>query len=994
MVNTQIIANELNNKLNTIANVLNLGHQFKLMAHIGKAKQSNAIEGILKPVNSEALSKGGTDTGTVNSQIVYVAEVVVPTAIDNKSVLAVEDAITKLVHDYNGYSFVNGSDNIIWELSMGTPKDYAMRGGTGLSMPMAFTVKVSYSDVGLINGIKAWTLDGEIIPYTGEGVILDKEGVTLSVLEAKTQQTIPTSQRKQYKFTIPYDKTNVVCTTLQNDILNGDFRKTYTLAYNDGVITYSAKVSLFKTGDIGSQKTGDATMLNVSFVDAGNYTYYDEQGAQINYQIGLINFPFDDQSENTLYFDSQATQQAYMESKVFSESTTYLDMTAPNLNTTLLTNVVYDAGQITTGRYDLNRLSNLNYAIIKKTIVPPNTIVSQKEYYYYWVQQCTQGADGILLLDLKLDTIQTYMFNPNLTIPDCLIERAHLNRWIDNGDETVSFDGTPTSKLFTREDIRDVPKRVVSRQELTLIDNGLNTNVPDKVRKFFDRYVLGWLYATFQQEIMDKEPLKSIIAANPNIVVEFKEKAGNTELLMPYVTFAFPLYKTVVGDTYSEGVIETYMQITNNNTTTNLRGVWDANVFIEDIVNKLQTITGNVGTFAPYILSMQIRQTPPINFSLEGITNLSYDLTGLDENGEGVLRIIDNYSNTSSQIARVMPTAVIDKYDTYYHTGLYVMTHQIGSADISNYSQQPISTGINYTFEKSQIVGATKNYLYNPKLLGEDFTELKLGQGVAAPFSYDAQKLGVQNVMLAWRESIFPGVVKSYIGLYVPTTNGQDSIYNEKSFNGFVGCNAVQDTSIPYNQDQMETYLQQNKNFYLQQGLSIAGGVVGGGLSTAAIGAIAGSAVPGIGTIIGATVGLVGGIVQAGLTINNMQNKPDELKNIDGNPMLQIGINNGKTYLELSQALEQDLEKINNTMFMNGFSYNQLDDPLNYIHTRKYFNYIKAQLTDIQGVALSNLIRNDIKQRFSNGLRFWDASTFATNGVQYDLENYELWLED
>lgn len=1000
MVNTQKIANELNSKLNAIATTLNLGHTFKLMAHLGKAKQGNVIEGVLRVVNNNTRSKGGTSNGVVNNQIVYVAEFVFPSAMDNYYAVKVEEAVNELVAQYHGYSFTIDTYNVIWELSLGTPKDYAVRGGVGSSLVCAFTVTVSFSNKGLLNGIKNWTLDGVGIPYENEAVILDKDGVTLSVMEAKTQQTIPTSQRKQYKFTIPYDKNSTVCTTLQNDILNGNFRKTYTLAYNDGVVTYSAKVTLYKTGDMGTQKTGDATMMSVSFVDAGNYTYKNALNQDVTYQINLTAFEFGQDSENTFWFDGQSAQQTYMEAKAQSNGG-YRYMTAPNLGTINLTNVVFDCSnyvdnQASITNYDPNWYANLNYAIIKKsTIISPSQ--TKNEYFYYWVTQCTQGADGILLLDLKLDTIQTYMFHFDFALQPCLIERAHLNRWIDNGNGTVSFDGTPTSNLFVREEIRDVPKRIVSRQELSLIDNGLNANVPEKVRKFLDRYVLGWVYVTFQREILDDNDVAfNQTITNYNIKKGFYEKTDDASLLMPYITFAFPLYKTTVGDTYTDGVIETYMRVTHNNTTTNYVGVWDANVFIEDIVNKVVTTTSSSNKkISTYVLSIQVRQTPPINFSLDGLNSFSYDLSGLNDDGTGVLRIIDDYSITNNT-AKILPTEQFGTIsEPYFHTGLYVIEHQMGGDIIPNYAKEEVDTGITYTFNKSQIVGANKNYEFNPKLLSQDFMEIKLGQGVAIPYSYDAQKLNKQQLMLGWRESIFPGVVRSFLGLYVPSTNGTpNSVYNESTFNGFVGCTAIQDNSIPYNQDQMELYLQQNKNFYLQQGLNVAGTIAGGALGTAAIGAATGSAVPGVGTLIGAGVGLLAGLVQTGLSINNMQNQPDMLKNLDGNPMLQLAINNGKTYIEISQALESDLIKANDYMFMNGFAYNQVDNPKSYLHTRKYFNYIKAQLGDIWGVPLSNETKNDIKQRFANGLRFWDYSTYNTSEGKYNLENYELWLDN
>ena len=976
MVNTQIIANELNNKLNTIANVLNLGHQFRLTAHIGKAKQGNAINGILKPVNSDALSKGATDTGTVNSQIVYVAEVIVPTAIDNKSVLAVENAITKLVHDYNGYSFVNGSDNIIWELSMGTPKDYAMRGGTGLSMPMAFTVKVSYSDVGLINGIKAWTLDGETIPYTGEGVILDKEGVTLSVLEAKTQQTIPTSQRKQYKFTIPYDKTNVVCTTLQNDILNGDFRKTYTLAYNDGVITYSAQVSLFKTGDIGSQKTGDATMLNVSFVDAGNYTYYDEQGAQINYQIGLINFPFDDQSENTLFFDSQATQQAYMEGKVSSESTTYLDMTAPNLNTTLLTNVVYDAGQITTGRYDLNRLSNLNYAIIKKTTVPPNTSTSQKEYYYYWVTQCTQGADGILLLDLKLDTIQTYMFNPNISIPDCLIERAHLNRWeeMPNDATKIRFANRKDNPILLAEpNVGDSGKTCTARTNLAFswtgisdVDRWLTANISYWVYAYVDTTNIDYIVDTYNSNAK---------ISGADTVVGMKSCDGS-EYKYPYGVFCYPVYRN------NSKVIKFLRKYIGTNGASKTIGIDDFSNFLSRnggtshifcVKASIVPPFGGGHYFAPYTT------TDP------DTVNMGNEIY-IDENGDLILKTTNVHAQDANcyikftdangnLCCRLTASSTID---TSIH--LFTAPQQIIQS-FNSYNANDFTTPI---FNKTDIIGANHNAEYNPKMYQTDFVEYHLKDNAGYDYVYDKSKARTQYsiAQFLYSEALQPEITRYYCRY-----NSSESIYSYFMTEDYTGLAGSIDTTLSLAVDSYDNFIANNRNFWLQTLLGFGLNIAGSGIKST--NPVAGATSAGLSLFDSAFA-----LSDRLFTKSNLEQAPDSIRNTSGSILGNLQIAPMAIFLETWSAYDTTSITADTYMNLNGYIYNQVDSVLGYLHTRKYFNYIKAQLTDIQGVALSNLIRNDIKQRFSNGLRFWDSTTFATNGVQYDLENYELWLED
>lgn len=976
MVNTQIIANELNNKLNTIANVLNLGHQFRLMAHIGKAKQGNAIEGILKPVNSEALSKGGTDTGTVNSQIVYVAEVLVPTAIDNKSVLGVENAITKLVHDYNGYSFVNGSDNIIWELSMGTPKDYAMRGGTGLSMPMAFTVKVSYSDVALINGIKVWTLDGETIPYTGEGVILDKEGVTLSVVEAKTQQTIPTSQRKQYKFTIPYDKTNVVCRTLQNDILNGDFRKTYQLAYNDGVITYSAQVSLFKTGDIGSQKTGDATMLNVSFVDAGTYIYYDDRGNQINYLIGLINFPFDDQSENTLYFDSQATQQAYMEGKVFSESTAYRDMTAPNLNTTIMTNVVYNAAQTTTSRLDVSRLAQLNYAVILKAVYPQGSSTPTMSYYYYWVTQCTQGADGILLLDLKLDTIQTYMFDPNLTIPDCLIERAHLNRWeeMPNDATKIRFANRKDNPILLAEpNVGDSGKTCTERTNLAFSWTGISD-----VDRWLTNNISYWVYAyvdtTNIDYVVDTSNSNAKISG-ADTVVGMKSIDGS-EYKYPYGVFCYPVYRD------NSKVIKFLRAYPGTTAISKTLDITDFSDFLGEnggtshifcIKASIVPPFGGGYYFAPYTTTNPDTNNMGNEIYIDGNGDLILEQTNVNALGtNGYINLTDANGNLC---CRLTASSTID---TSIH--LFTAPQQIIQS-FNSYNANDFTTPI---FNKTDIIGASHNAEYNPKMYQTDFVEYHLKDNAGYDYVYDKSKASTQYgiARFLYSEALQPEITRYYCRY-----NSSESIYSYFMTEDYTGLAGSIDTTLSLAVDSYDNFIANNRNFWLQTLLGFGLNIAGSGIKST--NPIAGATSAGLSLFDSAFA-----LSDRLFTKSNLEQAPDSIRNTSGSILGNLQIAPMAIFLETWSAYDTTSITADTYMNLNGYIFNQVDSVLNYLHTRKYFNYVKAQLTDIQGVALSNLIRNDIKQRFSNGLRFWDASTFATNGVQYDLENYELWLED
>ena len=65
-----------------------------------------------------------------------------------------------------------------------------------------------------------------------------------------------------------------------------------------------------------------------------------------------------------------------------------------------------------------------------------------------------------------------------------------------------------------------------------------------------------------------------------------------------------------------------------------------------------------------------------------------------------------------------------------------------------------------------------------------------------------------------------------------------------------------------------------------------------------------------------------------------------------------------------------------------------MDNINNYTNIRKYHNFIKAKVQTVIG-NISNEAREDLRRRFSEGVRFWN-----TDEVSYEYENYENWLED
>jgi hypothetical protein len=74
---------------------------------------------------------------------------------------------------------------------------------------------------------------------------------------------------------------------------------------------------------------------------------------------------------------------------------------------------------------------------------------------------------------------------------------------------------------------------------------------------------------------------------------------------------------------------------------------------------------------------------------------------------------------------------------------------------------------------------------------------------------------------------------------------------------------------------------------------------------------------------------------------------------------------------------------------MFGYVLGKIGNIKEYDNIRHDYNYIEANIEDIEGVELSNSIREDLRQRFSNGVRFW-----VGDKIDYNLPNYENWIEE
>lgn len=693
---------------------------------------------------------------------------------------------------------------------------------------------------------------------------------------------------------------------------------------------------------------------------------YSQQQDGLRYEMALIDTPFDMTTQDTRYFNGQSEQQSYYLNKVAESGVPFCEMMAPNVNSLTLQQQVY----INDLRYypdgtekvkELNEILQKNYAIIRA--MDGDTAVA---YYYYWVQNATVGDNNQALLDLKMDTIQTWHFNPNLDYADCMIYKAHLNRWIDNGDGTVSFDGTVNSKLFEREDIQNVAKRLTKRTVLGLYDNSeigrwLNDNISNWIYIFFDPLHEYKCIDLSNNEIVSKGPTELIIETQNGRI------PTNIEL------FCYPIYKN------------------NKSILFNCDNGYTNNIAWGDWVNKLDqnyadtAISSFTGTGLNNgyggIYSIKVSCVPPFNEIPDDIDyNINEDgdlIINTDISGNGGIfnPLLESIASGSAETMGIGNDRAINGND--YASTISIIKRQYPTYEVAYKSDKETS------FSKSRIINSYKNPKYNPKLLSNDYFELKISDVTQNGFSYDLQKLNNSSLVIQLSEPMVPDTTKRYIRIKT-----DDGVYISDVANNLTGFVNSDDNSILMPTTNYQTMLANNKNFFLQNSIN-RGFDIANTLISAGTGAIAGG---GLGLVAGAgavlnLANIAKGKINENLTVDNLKSSPSNIVGAKGNAIFENAYSDNGIVVEEWDVLNNEKEIINDYMNLYGYTYNQTDNIKNCDNIRHYHNYIEADLTNINGVSISNAIRDDIKNRFRQGIRFWNS-----DAVQYDMENYENWL--
>lgn len=676
------------------------------------------------------------------------------------------------------------------------------------------------------------------------------------------------------------------------------------------------------------------------------------------YRIALCNVFWTEEDINTRFFSSVAQQSTYFDSLTAGK---FSSLSNFNMGNNINTAITY--------RDDSNRsveeLVACNYAVVQKYDEETGVILSRR-YFFAYPQQ---DSGRQMRVTLSLDDIQTNYFRFKDQISPCLIKRACLDRW-QNVNGTYStplrFDGTVTSKLFEREPLQNMSKRLKSRTKVSLNTYLTNFDIGDNVNKWFDENVLYWVYAFFDPRHEYNFNVDPTTGNIENAVHEapgetfINSKGGvtngtNSRVDTEFACFCFPIMKTQKFIYFDQ--------------TSRATGNKKFRIFLDAWTTFLQ-----YNNDASYLYDLRISSVPPFGpaLTVDNLDSVRYEI-----DSDGNLHLSDSWGDQLDHKMNFQNTTIYSSiFYNDFNAGLIKINNQVKEVE-----SREITLNQKFRFNKADIIGATRKSETNPKLLSSDFLTLAIGDETGDYGEYDLQKLNTNTFTLIVTEPFSPGISKTYVrvkdpsGIYISATS--------ENFTGFVGNN---DKSLARATSQYASMLANNKNFFQQVLLNGATGT----LQSMTTGAVGGAVVGGpIGAIVGAFTGLANGLFQAGsqhinasMTADNMKNAPSQINASKGNALLNIMITEPGIYISIYEVLDNEKQISDDFFTQYGFNVGLVDKLSNYDNIRFYFNYVEANVEAITA-PISNIEKDRLRKRLQS-VRFWNSDT-----IQYSQENYE-----
>lgn len=970
MLNIQEVTNLIETWANEKGKQATPAYSFKVFAEIGENRESADITGILKTASAPT----EPIQNIKNTNYTFALSFLVPAQRTNDILLNVKSIFGGVISEKNGseLTFSDGSKGLI-TITEGVPQGFNVNYITGESVPLNFTVKINWSANVVLSSGRHWFIEDMELPFLSESVLLEKDGITKKIHQEQFSKTVMTGATRYFVFELPYENNlefgKNICAVLQRDILNGNFETEYELKFYDGVIFTEAEpfkttVSIFRTAKSSSRKPSSSS-FEITFTDVTSVK------DKVQYDMGILNWEFGNDNQNTQWFTSQASQISFFVGKANNH---IAQIKAPNLDSLTITSQVYPNPEET--ELNVFELANKNYAFIRKHDY--GKAAKNDDYYFYRITSARIGANRQIEYDLALDTFQTFMFRSGRKIPDCNILRAHLNRWVPTDiSGWYKFNGSAESPLFEREDLQNMSKRLVKRQFVSF-NNQFRDSVDaqkDEADKWLDENVLYWLY----------------FFVDPNHTYVYYDIKGNETpgylLRQPFASGGKgrgtyisqdPSIPTSVFSSIDTKFVACCVPVYKSNKIIKMKSFVGAEPVYISFSIAGELLFQNNNNENAYYFGYKISAIPPF----KKIDYPAFQTYEIDSDGnlvlksEGLYNSQERFANTHAAITGKST----DSFDTGAQ-GIFVVDYQEASITSSE-----ITLNAKFEFSSAVIKDSQREIAaqYNPKLLNSDYYILNVCDHTGNGYEYDLQKLNKSKFYIEYSEPLVPGVTAGYVRI-----KDTDGIYIADCADNYTGLVTSTDMTLTLATSQYQQMLANNKNFYSQNADNLLQGII-----TAIGGGIGLSGMSNPATALGGTaLGLLGlGIKykNVGKTVDNMKSAPSQIQKASTSALMNIMVDRPGIYVEEYQILPNEQQMVNDEMFKNGFAYNRIDQIDYYINTRRYFNYIQAEVEDIQGVEMSNTAKQDLITRFANGIRMWNRK--APNSdyyLQYELENYE-----
>lgn len=716
------------------------------------------------------------------------------------------------------------------------------------------------------------------------------------------------------------------------------------------------------------------------------------------YKIKLCTNPFDNTYKNVRLYDTK--QERNLAFEAFAGET--MESVNFNVGNGINTSIVFNCSS----NVPLITILNYNYCVVTNEEQPETFPM------FFWITGSSQLSDSQISCQLECDVFQTYFYD--LDFSPCMINRAHLDRWVKDKNPKYSsfyrFNFEPSSPLFERENIEPNSTRIVARYTMNISPVTDNFNPTDNylnLCKFISQNVICWIYVYLAEnhkfKIYNNNGSENEENFPPLIIN--KVNNNNFKYNRHYSCICFPLLKSgcYIYGKYSTNTPAEKSQIDFNSFNSFITKNGWGNIYNIKLSNKIpfplstldQTIKYNIND-GFNILNLEMAPSYyPWNIS----AIYGYDLSSsanLNNIGVGLYRsaIISRTSNLVSSRGLL---AVLDDYT--FPTN-YVLNY-LENDEPDGYLPQ-------LRFLSSDIKNNKNNYKMNPKLLSENFQNYEINF-VDQKYNISIDKYNNSNIKLSLIELLDISLTTGILRLeYFTGEQNKNNYLNEyffKSLNGLVYKN---NSAVETLNNTFDSYVANNKNFYQQfqasQGLAktlnnlkadanIVNGLIGGignfpnaaGMGASILGGLANGAVQRESV----DLTLENNQKQFNFQIDNMKNAPGSINPGSDSLFLSPILYQASTpILYYNKAIESEMIACNQVMLEEGYSYNRIDNIKNHLKTRKYFNYINANLENITGQVSQN-IKNVIKGIFASGIRLWHV-----DNINFEDENYEIYLDE